>query len=99
MKNHTILNFRTIKIEFNQRKLLHHTSIDAILLAGYQPKTSLHQTMIEKGIINIDATDSIESTNEEPITKSIDNIDERDLFSELPVSFSIFYNDKSLIVS
>lgn len=42
-----------IKIELNQSKLPHHTSIDAVLLVGYQPKSILQKKMIEKGIINL----------------------------------------------
>lgn len=87
-RNMTIFsNFRVIKIELNQSKLPHHTSLDAILLAGYQPKSTLQRAMIEKGIIKLNKVDGTRSYSQ--ISNNIhDNLKENgdDLFFNLPVS-------------
>lgn len=80
-----------LKIELNQSKLSHHTSIDAILLAGYQPKSVLQKNMIEKGIINLNIANNI--NDEEQILLKSTNIEDEivnDPFSNLPVCFSLF---------
>lgn len=42
-----------IRIEFNQSHLEYHTSIDAVLLGGFQPQKGLQYKMIEKGLAQI----------------------------------------------
>ncbi|KAJ8956651.1 hypothetical protein NQ318_014005 [Aromia moschata] len=42
----------TIRLEFNQSHLQYHCSIDAVLLAGYQPSTNLQYNMMVKGLVD-----------------------------------------------
>lgn len=83
--------FRVIKIELNQRKLSHHTSIDAILLAGYQPRSNLQRSMIEKGLISLNNSDGIDNKKEDSKDNQLvdlENIEDLgDEFYKLPVSF------------
>lgn len=72
-----------IKIELNQKSLPQHTAIDAVLLAGYQPKSDFQAKMINHEIIRFQIND--------PQSKMFANNTDtdkngNDLFSNLPVS-------------
>lgn len=85
--------FRVIKIELNPSKLSHHTSIDAILLAGYQPRSNLQRNMIEKGLISLNNSDGIVNKKEDSKDNQLMDLENMedliDEFSKLPVSFPI----------
>ncbi|KAK5640888.1 hypothetical protein RI129_009435 [Pyrocoelia pectoralis] len=70
-----------IRIEFNQSTLKYYTSLDAVLLTGYQPKSLLQCKLLQKGLFDcLDGCDC-------DIDKSIEShpcSDGIDLFADLP---------------
>ena len=66
-----------IRIEFNQSHLKYHTSIDAVLLGGYEPKQVLQQHILQKDLLK---------WTPEVVSKDGETWDDKcDLFSRLPV--------------
>uniref|UniRef100_A0A1Y1LT99 F-box domain-containing protein n=3 Tax=Photinus pyralis TaxID=7054 RepID=A0A1Y1LT99_PHOPY len=70
-----------IRIEFNQSMLSYYTSLDAVLLTGYQPKSLLQGELLQKGLF--DCLDGCECDVNKctPIHSGGDGLD---LFASLP---------------
>lgn len=101
-------NFSVIKIELNQSILPHHTSLDAVLLAGYQPKSTFQESMFQRGIINLqrDVCNKHHAKKSDSSSRSIVEDNQWNVFSRLPVSihkvirfFSIFFCIRLLVTN
>ncbi|XP_060530492.1 F-box/LRR-repeat protein 4 [Cylas formicarius] len=75
-----------VRLEFNQSHLEYHTSIDAVLLGGYQPDTELQYCMIKKGLVEIKNEKTIKCHTVSDIEHKNCNIKplKIDYFSNLP---------------
>lgn len=82
--------FSEIRLEFNQSHLKYHTSLDAVLLGGYEPKRILQQHVLQNDLLhwNIPTDDDEDNSDNSPKKQMTDaNIDENcDYFSRLPVN-------------
>ncbi|XP_018329735.1 F-box/LRR-repeat protein 4 isoform X2 [Agrilus planipennis] len=70
-----------VRIELNQSLLKYHTSLDAILLAGYRPKSALQSSIITKDLLN---SISPKKTLKEIPPSCNDICENTDYFSSLP---------------
>ncbi|KAK4874419.1 hypothetical protein RN001_013779 [Aquatica leii] len=69
-----------LRIEFNQSHLRYHTSLDAILLTGFRPKSLLQMTILQKGLLDTFVKESCERREQ----LQCFNDDGVDLFCNLP---------------
>lgn len=74
--------YSLIRIEFNQSQRDYHTALDAILLAGYKPKTTLVGNLIRNGLMDIKPP---QKKKREKLNDTNEN-NEECLFLKLPVS-------------
>ncbi|KAJ8968519.1 hypothetical protein NQ317_004395 [Molorchus minor] len=77
--NHLI---NTIRLEFNQSHLLYHYSLDAVLLAGYQPMSTLQYNMLVSGVVNHMVSVAAKQNDSENVCDTVS--DSQDLFDNLP---------------
>lgn len=71
--------FSEVRLDLNQSLLKYHTSLDAIVLAGYTPRTDLHIRLLTNTCIQF------RNGNEEKSSSDMYDSDVIDMFSFLPV--------------
>lgn len=74
------INFSEVRLDFNQSHLKYHTSLDAIMLVGYSPKSELQIKLLANTCLNFQAP----KEKKDYVDKEESN--KVDLFATLPVS-------------
>ncbi|RZC40330.1 F-box/LRR-repeat protein 4, partial [Asbolus verrucosus] len=70
-----------IRLEFNQSHLKYHTSIDAVLLGGYQPRHILQYNVLQNDLLSLTISQDADTGNSEEDENFNDACD---FFSHLP---------------